>query len=314
MGVAGGVIGAIGSIAGALISAEAQADALHFQKEQIRKQQARLNALSSDALNAQATIADIARRANGLLAQEKVDPALAAIRAKGAENVLKEADKTTTEGDVLASTLYNEIKDSDPRMQALKSQLLSEAKNELDAGASLPPDFQAELVRTGLERGGTAGFRAGSGAQGNLVRGLIGREGIALKQQRQDQAIKLASTAQDIDNARVNILSGVFPKLKDLQTANMKQAQSVLATGEATVPVVGLGGSDITDIELAKIGAQGALSSKAADVSAAGALAQAANINQLIGAGTSLATTTLGGAAQLSKPGTASLSKTLFGY
>jgi hypothetical protein len=172
--------------------------------------------------------------------------------------------------------------------------LLDEAKAELDAGATLPPEFQAELVRTGLERAGQAGFgTTGRGLGGVQLRKLIGSEGLALKQTRQDQATKLAGAAQDIENARGNILGSVFPRLKDLATSNLTRAQSIFNTGESTVPSVGITGEDIVNINLTKAGAQNQLTSQAGDIAAQGAIARGQMINQLIGAGVELATSTI---------------------
>lgn len=295
MGWAGAVIGAAGSVAGAFIQKGAQEDAIKAQEKALKRQEARLESIDPNELAARATVQDIAKRANELLAQRQVDPALAAIRRVGAEGVLREAQQGPGAGDLVAEQLFQETRTQDPKLAALKQQLLDSAKAELDAGAQLPPDFQAELVRTGLERGGMTGFGArGQGATGVEIRKLIGSGGIQLKQQRQQQAMALAGAAQDIENARVNILAGIFPKLKDLQTANLARQQGVLAIGESTVPKVGITGEDVVNIGLTKLGTQNQLTGQRGDLGATGALAQGAFLNQLIGAGTSLATSTIG--------------------
>lgn len=293
-GVAGGVVGAAGSIAGSLIAAEAAGDALEFQKDALKAQLKRLDALDPNVLAQQATLQDIAREANALLAQQQIDPALAAVRRIGAEQVIREAEQGSRSGDILGEQLFQEVRTQDPKLAALKQQLLNEAKAELDAGATLPPEFQAELVRTGLERAGQAGLgTTGRGLGGVQLRKLIGSEGLALKQQRQNQALRLAGAAQDIENARVNILGSIFPRLKDLSTANLSRAQSIFATGQSTVPKLGITGEDIVNINLTKAGAQNQLTSQAGDIAARGAIAQGQLINQLIGTGTQLATSTI---------------------
>lgn len=299
MGWAGAVIGAAGSVAGAFIQKGATDDAIKAQEKALKRQEARLESINPDELAARAAVQDIAKRANELLAQRMVDPALAAIRQTGAAGVLREAQQGPGMGDAAAAQLFQETRFQDPKLAALKQQLLDQAKSELDAGAKLPPDFQAELVRTGLERGGTTGFGAsGRGAAGQEIRKLLGSGAIKLQQDRQNQAIALSGAAQDIENARVNILAGIFPKLKDLQTANLARQQSVLATGEAAVPQAGLTGSDVVNIGLTKLGTQNQLTSQRGDLGATGALAQGQFLNQLIGAGTSLATSTIGGGSE----------------
>lgn len=293
--VVGGLFGAAGAVAGAKIQADALKDATRAQEKAIAEQQKRLDSIDPQALAALATVQDVARRANSLLAQQQVDPALAAIRRAGAEGVLRDTLAGPGAGDQLAQTLFEEVQTADPKLQAIKQQLLDQAAAELEAGAELPPDFQAELVRTGLERSGAAGFGVtGAGVTGTQVRKLLGTEAIALQKQRQDQAVKLAGAAQDVENARVNILGSVFPKLKDLQTANLARQQAALQIGEATLPQVGLSGEDITNIELAKKNVQNQLASQKGDVAGQSALAQGKILNQLIGAGTELATSTIG--------------------
>jgi hypothetical protein len=289
-----GLITAGAQVGSALIGASAQDDALDAQLKAIKQQQKRLDALDPAALARQATLQDIARRANSLLAQQQVDPALAAVRRVGAEGLLREAQQGAGQGDLLADQLFSEVRDADPKLVALKQQLLDEAKSELAAGATLPPDFQAELVRTGLERAGGAGIgTTGQGAGGVALRKLIGREGLALKQQRQNQAINLTGAAQDIENARVNILGSIFPKLKDLQTTNLARQQSIFGTGNALVPDVGITGEDVVNIELNKAGTANQLLSQKGDAAANAALAQGQLFNLLIGQGAGLATSTL---------------------
>jgi diguanylate cyclase (GGDEF)-like protein len=53
---------------------------------------------------------------------------------------------------------------------------------EMEAGATLPPDVQAELVKAGLERSGSVSGAAGSpGFGGNIIRKLIGQEALKLQ-------------------------------------------------------------------------------------------------------------------------------------
>lgn len=291
----GGIFGAAGAVAGAKIQADALKDATKAQEKALAEQIKRLESIDPQALQAQATIQDIARRANSLLAQQQVDPALAAIRRAGAEGVLAETQAGPGAAEALADTLFQEVQTADPKLQALKQQLLDQAKAELDAGAELPPDFQAELVRTGLERSGASGFGVtGAGVTGTSIRKLLGTEAIALQKQRQEQATKLAGAAQDIENARVNILGSVFPKIKDLQTANFAKQQTALQIGEAGLPSVGLSGQDITNIELSKKNVQNQLASQKGDIAGQSALAKGQIFNQLIGTGTKLATSTIG--------------------
>jgi hypothetical protein len=298
----GGIFGGLGAIAGAKIQSDAQKKAIKAQQDALKEQIARLDSIDAEALSQQAAAADIARQANALLAQRQVDPAVAAVRAIGAQQVAAEALRTGKPSDVIGSQLLAESQTADPKLQALKQSLLDEAKAELEAGATLPPDFQAELIRSGLESGGRAGIGvSGQGAGGVGLRQLVGREGLALRAQRQAQAANLASTAQNIETARLNVLSSILPTLKNVEGADFAQAANTFQLGQSTVSPAGLTGESIVDIELAKKGAQSQATAAAGKLAAEGALQRGAFINQLIGQGVGLAQSTI---SAFSKPDT----------
>lgn len=225
---------------------------------------------------------DASRAARRIQLQKELDPALASLRDSGLAGIKANLgqDNGTNQ---LAEAAVRENLTQDPRILALKDSLLNEASKELAAGASLPPEFQAELVRAGLQQGGQSGVGATTAGVGSPVAKLIGTEGIKLKLQRQEQATRLTEAAQNINTARANILSSIFPRLKELQTQNLSNAETAFKLAQGELPQSGLSGSDLANVKFAQVGSLNNLSSQAGDIASQAALNQGAFRNQIAG-------------------------------
>lgn len=190
-------------------------------------------------------------------------------------------------GDVVARQAVEEANAAGPRMIEAKNALIDAALAELKLGASLPPDLQAELVQTGLQRsGGTTGRAGGAGFGGQILTDVIGSAGIALQKQRQDQAAGLLGQAQNLENSRASILGNLFPALAAQQQNKLAAASGVLQQSNLLVPEAGIGGSSVANLWLARVGATNQLAQDAANAAAAGGQAQAYFLNQGIGGAT----------------------------
>lgn len=264
-----------------------QVKALQQQRDFVYKN------LDPAVVNEQAAGADIQRAQQRLALQSQLDPSLLATRYVSQDKLLELAQQgAESQGDELASQLFSEAKSQlgDTREEQLKSALIDAALEEVGAGAALPEDVQAELVKAGLERAGTVGLGSDSrGLAGKLTRKLIASEAINLKKARQDQATRLGLAANELGNRRISILSSVFPQLKNLQAQNVSQNQSLLEQSNRLVPEVGLGGTDIANIFQARVGATNTLAQSAADAAARGAIGQSAAFQQGLGAAASYA-------------------------
>jgi hypothetical protein len=75
--------------------------------------------------------------------------------------------------------------------------------------------------------------------------------------------------------------------MKQLQLQNLGAAQSVLTQSNQMVPEAGLGGSDIANLWLARVGATNQLNQSAADIASRGVIQQGQALSQGIGAGMS---------------------------
>lgn len=304
----GEIFGALGSVASAAISADAIKDATAAQIKALEKQRAFVfKELDPAKLSALATAADVEQARNKLALQGLIDPALLRSRyaaEAGIENQL--AGLTSGAGDVVAQRAAAEALTAGGDFDTLKKRLIDTALGELEAGASLPSDLQAELVKAGLERGSAVtGSANPRGIAGQESRRLIGQAGLELQANRQTRAAALGEAAQNLEAKRASILGSLFPALKQTQLGNLAAIQGVLGTSEAFVPEAGLGGGDIADLYAARVGATTNLAQAAADARARQGMSLAQVLNQGIGG----ATAALGSAL----PSTSSIYNKIFG-
>jgi hypothetical protein len=186
--------------------------------------------------------------------------------------------------DEIAAQAAKEAMATSPQFAQLKQKLIDNALGELEAGATLPKDVQAELVKAGLEQGSlVSGSASPKGVSGLLTRKLVGQEGINLQAQRQQRAQQLSQTAQGLETSRANILANLFPNLKQTQLMNQTATQSALTLADTLAPTAGLGGTDIANLWLGRVGATNQLAMQGANALAAGGQSQAQIWNQGLG-------------------------------
>ncbi len=274
-------IGAAVTAAAGAYSAVAAHDAAkkgaNAQKKAVQSQEKLLKKLDPGALNNLAQDFDRQRAQNRIALQKEIDPEVGELRDISKKQLLERALTPASErqSNTLASKLYSEVKTEDPRLVALKNTILERAKSELDAGASLPPEFQGELVRAGLENGAQSGVGIGKPAIGGGVARLLGAAGIQLEQQRQQSALQLTAAAQDMTNSRINILSSVFPRLRELEAADRNESIANLQLAENMLPESGLSGQEAVNIKIGTSKAKAALLQQRANIKAGEAQADA---------------------------------------
>lgn len=317
----GGVVGALGGVAGSLLSADSAGKATQMQTDALNKQrQFVFQNLDPSVVGSQATQADFANAVNRLVVQGKLDPALLDARY-GAEGSISDQLKALgqTPGKVSDQAVLEALNPTPGAAQgraaltaagnadlaaptAGKDQLISAAMDELKAGATLPPDVQAELVKAGLENSGMVTQNSsGQGVGGQILRTILGTAGIQLQQQRQQQATGLLSAAQALDTqrkqtaaglltssqnleqARASILQNLFPSLASTQLSTLAGTQGVLNQSNSMLPNAGLSGTDVANLWLARVGATNQLAQSAANAAAQGTIAQGVAYGNLAG-------------------------------
>jgi len=269
----GDALGFIGTIVGAAINANAQKKIMNAQLAAIdRARKYLFDNLDPQNIAQQAKIQDLDNAKARLEAQSQLDPELLASRYEAEGRIRKQsAELGITSKAVADQAVAEALAGGDTASQG-KQALIDAALEQLSAGATLPSDVQAELVKAGLEKSGmVTGAASPKGVGGQLTRQLIGTAGIQLQQQRQAQAAALLGQAQNLETARSGILGQLFPSLAQTQLGVLGGEQSVLEQSNRIMPQAGLTGNDIANLWLQRVGATGALNRDSANVAAAGA-------------------------------------------
>ena len=328
----GDILGAAGSIVGTILGGKASDNATNIQNKAIGKQQQFIfQNLNPSVIGPMATQADFANAVNRLVAQGQLDPALLDVRY-GAEGSLRDqlgklgvqpaqvSDQAVLEaingGNVAGASKANLIAAGNADLTAPtagKDQLIKAAMDQIKAGATLPPDVQAELVKAGLENAGMVTQNAsGQGVGGQILRTVLGTAGIQLQQQRQTQAANLLAAAQALDTqkkqtatglltaaqnleqSRAGILQNLFPNLTNVQLANLAGTQGAFNTANSSLPNGGLSGTDVANLWLARVGATNQLTRDAATNNAQNAINQGVMQGNLAGGAAKGASALLG--------------------
>lgn len=276
----GDILGFVGQIGAAAISSEAAAAAQAAQLAALREQrQFVYNNLDPSVIGPKATEADVARAKNQLALQGQIDPELLKARYASEARLNNELATLGVKSGAVSDQTTKEALAGTPGMQDAKAKLVDAALEQLRQGATLPPDVQAELVQTGLESAGMAtpgahGVGAAQGLGGTVLRTILGQAGVNLQLKRQQQAAELLTSAGNLEAQRQNILQGLFPKLQQQQISNLGAAGTIFGTAQGAVPQAGIGGTDVANIWLARVGALNSLTQQQGNVNAQGALSQ----------------------------------------
>lgn len=280
------LFGAAGSIIGGMMTAGAIEDATEAQIEAMERQRDFVfNQLNPQRIGRKAREADVARAQERLRLQGIVDPMLLQQRYDAEKAISDRLSGLTGDpSDQVAAVAAQEAVRGTPGLDEIKAKLIDSAMAELNAGATLPPDVQAELMQAGLERTGQmSGSATAEGFGGNILRQLIGSAALQLKSDRQTRATQLAQAAQDMDVKRQAILGTLFPSLAATSLSKLGATQSILSQSNQMVPEAGLGGSDIANLWLARVGATNQLAQSAADIAARGGMGAAQAWGNVIG-------------------------------
>lgn len=270
----GGLSGAAGSVASASIAADAAKDAANIQAGALKDAREFVyNNLDPALVNAQAQKASIDQAINRLALQGQIDPALLAQRYAAEAQISEQAAKLGKgEAQAVGTQATKEALAGTSTAEQGKKALIDAALAQIQAGATLPPDVQAELVQTGLEQTGKmTGSASAEGPGGQILRRILGTAGINLQMQRQQQAAALLGQAQQLESSRASILQGLFPNLASTQLNTLKGTQGVLEQSNAMVPNVGLNAQDIANIWLGRVGQTAQLTSDIGKVNAGAA-------------------------------------------
>jgi hypothetical protein len=283
------ILGMAGSIAGGAMNASAIRGATEAQIAALtRARDFVYNELAPSRVSGEAVAADVQRAKDRLALQAMIDPSLSQLRFDASGKLLQQVGQIGQGVEQqLAQQAAAEAMASGAGNVDLRNKLIDAAMAELDAGASLPPELQAELVQSGLEKAGmVTGAASPKGIGGTLLRKTIGSEAIKLQGERQARAAALSQAASSLEAQRQSILGTLFPNLNSMKLSNIGATAGALGTSNQMVPEAGLGGNDIANIWLARVGATNQLNQSAADVAARGTMGLAQNNANMLGAAT----------------------------
>jgi hypothetical protein len=227
-------------------AASAQSKALKGQKKILGEE------LSYNRVNQEAVAAERARAKERIRLQEEIDPELAQLRKLGKQQLLEEAQKpgASRESVQVAKQLFTENIKPDEGLEKLKDQIISKAQAKLAQGATLPPEFQAELVRAGVSQGAQAGLKPTASTVGGRLYQALGSAGVALEAQRTREAQELANTATGLQESRTKILASIFPTISQSEQTQRQIAGSNFAVGDQTLPQAGLTGAEAANLQI----------------------------------------------------------------
>lgn len=283
----GGILGSGGQMISGIINDRSRSKAYKKQREGITKQKAFLKEnFDPKKLSELSLKYDKGYLERRLDLQRELDPEMAEIRELGKEQLLQQIqrDPSSLGTTQVANQLVRENLNEDPASAAIRSRFLEQANRELDMGATLPPEYQAELVRAGLTGGSQAGIGADRRAIGGTVSRLLGGAGIQLQKQRQDQAMNLASQADTLAQSRQKILSNIFPSVAANEADTARRAATAFALGQQTLPEAGLTGREVLGLDISQKQGELGLIQGYHDLSAQNKLARGRAMGNIVGA------------------------------
>ena len=294
----GSLLGGAGAIASGIISADAISGATKLQSDALNKVIHDIQAqMSPDTLQSIATKGDITRANQQQQLLAKIYPGLYAAQQTAQKSLAEQAGgfgPQSLASQVGAKAAAEAL--SAPSTTGGQQQLIDAALAQLKAGATLPPDVEAQLVQAGLESSGMVTQHAsGQGIGGQQLRTILGTAGLNLQMQRQQQAATLLTQAQDLETKRQNVLQSLFPNLSQVQLQQAGGAQSIFGTAASATPQAGLSGASLANAWLQRLGATNQATEQLAGVKASGKLAAAQNWSNTIGSLTGSGGNLLGG-------------------
>lgn len=305
----GGILGSGGQMISGIINDRSRSKAYKKQREGITKQKAFLKEnFDPKKLSELSLKYDKGYLERRLDLQRELDPEMAEIRELGKEQLLQQIqrDPSSLGTTQVANQMVRENLNEDPASAAIRSRFLEQANRELDMGAELPPEYQAELVRAGLTGGAQAGIGADRRAIGGTVSRLLGGAGIQLQGQRQNQAMELAGQADQLAQSRQKILSNIFPSVAANEADTARRAATAFALGQETMPEAGLTGREVLGLDISQKQGELGLIQGYHDLSAQNQLARGRAMGNIVGAaaGGSIGNALSPGSFQMTDPTT----------
>jgi hypothetical protein len=175
--------------------------------------------------------------------QKQYEPEMYAAGQQARKDLLAQAQTpaSSLESTRVAKQLFSENIDQNPELKKLKDTVIQKANDLLQLGGSLPPEYQAELVRAGVGASAQAGIKPGERSVGGVVSNVLGSAGEKLRQARNLEASQLAGTAQAMTESRAKILGSIFPTIQSSEQSNLGRAAGIFQLANSTEAGTGTG-------------------------------------------------------------------------
>ena len=247
------IFGAIGNIVGAYFEQDAERKAIHAQEDALNK----LKPIDVEKMGADVVTRDKEFYDRSLEQFRQENPELAQARdiaKQGVLTSLQSVEKDFARTDQLLEQRVAEAGKSSPVADEIRNTLLAQTRDNLNRGAQLPPEFQAELVRTGLENASATGV--GGNKQGVTTQRLgtlLGAAGLELESRRRAEAAGALQLEDSLVRSRQQILGDLVQQSSSLPGARTGFYGSALQALEGQIKPVGLTGRDLMNLDLNNI-------------------------------------------------------------
>jgi len=272
-------------------TAASSAYAASQQRKAAKEQQAALDKIKGTDIEktaARAKEADLQQFKDSLQAQRDLDPATARLRDISNEQ-LAQGDPQQAAVNRVLSDLFSTTQPADARDTKFIETLKTRAQEELDRGGALSGEQQSELVRAGLEQAGASGVGAGSVAGRRTVGRLLASETERLRQERGNVARELFGFATDLQSRRIDDASRLVSTNQNVQQQRLQRLFNLANLADSRVPTIGLGGSDIANLEISNQNLKRDKIVRGANIAANSRTQQAATIQRGVGGLVSIA-------------------------
>lgn len=283
--IAAVAIAAGGAAASTAVKQDAERKAINQQQDAVRAQQ-EINIEKMKQLGAGQDIKHYLQSQEFFREQ---NPELAAARDLSAQSLLQDLQTGGVREQEALDRMFAESI-APTGVDQLAEEIRRAAAEDLALGSQLPADFQAELVRLGLEEAGGAGIGFDpSGPVTQKLGTLTGQAGLALRQQRMGQAQAATQLGDIVRSNRQQILSGLINANQGVRAFQTGQATNALNIARAETPSIGLRGGDVINMEMTNLAMRNEKLRELARLDAEKSLSKGRAIEGYIGAGTQLA-------------------------
>ena len=186
--------------------------------------------------------------------QKEYEPEMYAAGQQARKDILAQSQTPVSglESTRVANQLFKENIEANPELERLQKNVIARANDVLEMGGTLPPEYQAELMRAGVGQSAQAGIKPTGRSVGGVISTVLGSAGENLRQSRSAEAGKLADTAKNLEESRAKILSSIFPTIQSSEREGLSRSAAIFNLANTTEAGTGTGltGREVLNLDL----------------------------------------------------------------